>query len=295
MTDIRTLAPGDEAALESFLQPHIDSSMFLLGNMRSAGLRDRGERYQGTYAASFDDDRIVGVVAHYWNLNLIFQTPLHLLPDLVPAVVKSSQRAIKGLIGPAEQVAAAWQILNVSDTQVQMDETEKLYSLPLADLVIPAALQDGTLHGRRVEPRDLDILTAWRVGFSIEALGEQEGPALEKRCRTAMDQTIQDGYGWLVELAGRPVACSMFNAATAEAVQVGGVWTPPEWRRQGYARAAVATSLLDARANGATRAILFTGQGNIAAQKAYTALNFRHIGQYRIVLLKESLTAPIHS
>lgn len=75
----------------------------------------------------------------------------------------------------------------------------------------------------------------------------------------------------------------------AEAVQVGGVWTPSELRRQGYARAVVATSLLDARADSAELAILFTGEENIPAQKAYLALGFEHVGDYQITLLREGL------
>jgi len=57
-------------------------------------------------------------------------------------------------------------------------------------------------------------------------------------------------------------------------------------RRRGYARAVVAASLLDARAEGAQTAILFTGESNTAAQKAYVALGFRHIGAYRLLLLR---------
>ena len=72
-------------------------------------------------------------------------------------------------------------------------------------------------------------------------------------------------------------------------MQIGGVWTPPELRRQGYGRAVVAASLLDAQSEGVKTAILFTGKGNIAAQKAYEALGFRHIDSYRLVLFNESV------
>ena len=51
-TSIRILQLGDEAALTDYLQPYIESSLFLLGNMRTAGLIDQGEVYQGTYAAA---------------------------------------------------------------------------------------------------------------------------------------------------------------------------------------------------------------------------------------------------
>ena len=38
-------------------------------------------------------------------------------------------------------------------------------------------------------------------------------------------------------------------------------------------------------------AILFTGRGNIPAQKAYEALGFEHIGAYRLVLLRPPVAA----
>ena len=75
-----------------------------------------------------------------------------------------------------------------------------------------------------------------------------------------------------------------FNATTPERVQIGGVWTPPEWRGRGYARAVVAGALLDGKAEGATRGVLFTDIANLSAQRAYYALGFEVIGDYGIIL-----------
>ena len=63
----RVLQPGDEASLETYLLPKIESSMFLVGNMRAVGLEYKGDGYEGTYAAAFEGERIIGVVAHTWN------------------------------------------------------------------------------------------------------------------------------------------------------------------------------------------------------------------------------------
>src|SRR5919202_1698195 len=62
---IRVVQPEDHVALETFLASRLDTSMFLLGNLRSAGLIDHGQRYEGTYAAAFAGAAIVGVVAQY--------------------------------------------------------------------------------------------------------------------------------------------------------------------------------------------------------------------------------------
>ena len=177
------------------------------------------------------------------------------------------------------------------DAGVQMDELEKLYGLPLDELVVPEGLRSGRLVGRRVERRDLGLVTEWRVAFSVEALGAEDGPELRSECRAAVERNIKGGITWILEDRdrGEPVAISSFNTRIEEAVQIGGVWTPPELRRQGYGRAVVAASLLDARTEGVETSILFTGEENVAAQRAYEALGFRQIGQYRLLLLQEPL------
>jgi len=288
MPAIRILQPGDEATLEAFLLPRIESSMFLISNMRSSGLVDRGQPYEGTYAAAFEGGNIVAVVAHYWNGNLVLQAPTH-VDALWRAAAQASGRPIEGLIGPDDQVSRVKEALGIDELHIQMDETEKLYSLKLDELIEPDGLRSGELYGRRIEPRDLELVTQWRIAYSLETLEEKDGPQLRERCRASVERSLREGHTWILEDQGQPVACSSFNAATKEAAQVGGVWTPPELRRRGYGRAVVGASLLDARAENVGRAILFTGKTNIAAQKAYVALGFRHIGDYRIVLLDSPL------
>jgi predicted GNAT family acetyltransferase len=282
---IRILEPGDEEALEAFLLPRIETSMFLVGNMRTAGLRDEGQRYGGTYAAAFEEGRIVGVVAHYWNGNLVFQAPAH-LHSLWRLAASASRRGIQGLIGPSVQVDPVKAALHLDEAVVQMDETENLYSLRLDDLLVPETLRSGLVRTRRAEPKDVELLTAWSVAYSVEALTEEDTPALRRQVRSRTERSVAEGETWLLEAEGRSVACSSFNTAFREAVQVGGVYTPPELRDRGYGRAVVAASLLDARAEGVGTGILFTGVNNLAAQKAYAALGFRHIGDYRLVLLR---------
>lgn len=284
MTEIRILRLGDEAALEEFLLPRIESSMFLLGNLRAAGLTDRSQPFEGTYAAAFEAGKIVAVVAHYWNGNLVFQAPDH-VDALGQAAVEASGRAIQGLLGPQAQVDAAKKTFGLEAAKIMLDETEYLYSLTLMDLEVPEALRSGQLRGRLVGRRDLDLLTRWRVDFSVEALREEPSVRLWERCRASAERSLGQGRTWILEEGGKPVSTSSFNATTAEAVQVGGVWTPPELRCRGYGRAVVAVSLLDARAEGVTTSILFTGVGNVPAQRAYMALGFRYIGDYRLLLM----------
>jgi predicted GNAT family acetyltransferase len=285
MAESRILRPGDEAALEAFLLPRLESSMFLIGNCRAAGLLDRGQPLQGTYAGAFEGEHLVGVAAHFWNGNLILQAP-KALHSLIQAALHASGRVLGGLIGPADQVKRAKGALDLAEGSIQLDETEYLYSLDLVDLVVPQGLRSGQLQARRCEPGDLELLTHWRVGFSLESLGAEDTPRLWRQCRASVERSLRDSHTWLLIDQGRPVSTSSFNTAIAEAVQVGGVWTPPELRSRGYGRAVVAASLLDARSEGVAHSILFTGVGNLPAQRAYAALGYCHTGDYRLLLLR---------
>ena len=288
MPTIRILHPNDEPTLEAFLQPRLASSMILLSNLRQVGLLDHGEPYQGTYAATFEGDAITGVAAHYWNQNIILQAPPDQVAPLCQAASSAAKRPIGGFIGPAGQVRAAKQAF-CTDIPIQMDSVEILYSLDLNDLQEPEGLHTGQVTGRPAAEHDLEMLTQWRVSYCREALGAEETPELYPSTREEIARSIDEGSLWVLEENGQVVASSGFNSRIAEAVQVGGVWTPPNLRRRGYGRAAVAVSLLDARAEGAEQAILFTGEENIAAQKAYLALGFQPIGDYAIVLLKQPI------
>lgn len=286
MATVRILDQGDRPGLEAFLAPHADASIFLLANSREADLVDRGERLQGTYFGAFEGERLVGVAAHYWNSYLIFQAPGPGIEALVAAARAAAVRPILGLIGTADQVGRARELLGVRDDAVQMDSREGLYALALADLRPPRALAEGRVAGRRLEPRDLELAVAWRIAYSREALKAPDAPALRDKSRADMTRALTDRQTWILEAGGRPVAMASFNAWLPEVVQLGGVWTPPEERGRGYARAVCAVALRDAAAAGVPRGVLFTGDENPAAIRAYRSLGFARIGDYRICLLK---------
>ena len=141
------------------------------------------------------------------------------------------------------------------------------------------------LRCRHPEERELELLTEWRVCFSIEALGATDGPDLRAASRADVRLLHQRSADWLLLARDTPVSYSVFNAMLPEIVQIGGVWTPPDLRGRGYARAVVAGSLLAARKQGVARAVLFADPLNASAKRAYLALGFRIVGDYVLVLL----------
>src|SRR5262249_32084799 len=283
---VRILGPGDEAQLEAFLATRAAHTMFLRANLLRAGIVDTGAPYTGTYAGAFDGDELVAAGACFWNSVVIVVAGDRAGPIAAAAVAASGRRA-QGILGPWAEVVAARAALGPAGATAEMESREDLYDLDLAALAVPPRLADGSWICRKPDAADLPLLGRWRAAYHVEALGAAPGPGLEEEARREVEKW---GF-WLLEDAGEVVAMTAFNARLPDMVQVGGGYTPPDKRGRGYARAAVAGSLLDARAEGVHRAILFTGDDNVAARTAYLALGFRIVGDYGMVLGLKTIVA----
>ena len=279
----RVLGPDEEPLVRAFLGTRADSSLFLLGNLRAAGLVDTGAAYSATWVAAFDGASVAGVAAHCWNGVLLLQAPRDPGP-LARAAVSASGRPLAGLSGPRGQVVAARAALGLDAAPAALDHEAELFSLALDDLVVPPGLSAGEVACAPPSPGDRSLIVDWRVAYAVETLGAAPGEGLRATCAEEVDRLVAEGNAFVLR-RGVPVAFSGFNARLPEVVQVGGVFTPPELRGRGHARAVVAGSLLSARAAGVSRAVLFTERENAPARRAYQALGFRVVGDYGMVLL----------
>ncbi|MGI9408284.1 MAG: GNAT family N-acetyltransferase, partial [Hyphomicrobiaceae bacterium] len=268
---IRKLQPGDEDALENFLAGHPESSMFLRSNLRNSGLDYADAPYHGDYWSVFAvDDVIQGVLAHYWNGNIMIQAPDPAeLDGLIQAFRCVAARPIGGVLGPAEQAGRVIAALGLSDAGFTKNVDDGLYTLNLSELQRPTGLdshRDGFVPASQI---DRPTLTRWIRAYLIEALGETDNEALTDRTADRVERTIKGTDCWALRVDGTPVAMSGFNARLPDTVQIGPVWTPPEHRNKGYARTLLALTL-ERAAEGVKRAILFTDAP--AAIRAYEAL-----------------------
>jgi GNAT superfamily N-acetyltransferase len=276
---ITILGRRDEAALEAFLAPRAESSMLLRGNARAAGLVDGGQRLQATYAAAWQDDAIVAVAACAWNGVVLLQVPAPEWMEVARVAVAHSGRVVTGLSGPVAQVRAARTLLGLDGRAATLDGDEELFTLVLADLLVPPPLAERGWHCRPPLLQELPLLIRWRIAYAIETLGATAGPALD--AEVARSITAHPPHSVLV-VDGAPGAMTTFNARLPDIVQIGGVYTPPELRSRGYARAAVAGSLQVVRGEGVQRAVLFTA--SVPARRAYEALGFAAVGRYSLVM-----------
>ncbi|MBM3532574.1 MAG: GNAT family N-acetyltransferase [Alphaproteobacteria bacterium] len=283
--EVRQLQPGDDLLLSDFLERRADSSMFLRANLRRAGVIDTGQPYSGTYVAAYNNRKIEAAAALMWNGFFAMQAPYHQGP-ILQTLTALKVRPIKGLLGPLEQTEEARQILGMGRTATRKNSREDLFALALDKLVVPEHLASGTWCSRRPKRIELEMLIDWRTASVVETRAADD----VSQARAEADENVRrwerEGTLWVLEVDGRVVSMNAYNATLPDMVQIGGVYTPPDLRGLGFARACVAGSLVAARHAGVERSVLFTPKENASAQAAYRAIGFRVVGEYGIVVFR---------
>ena len=273
-------------ALEAFLELHIESSLFLRSNLAAVGLKDTGKRFEGTYVGAFEGDALVAVAAHYWNGNIITQTPVY-TAELVQFLSRQSDRVIAGFLGPWSQTQAALVTLNINPDTLLRSCREVLYALPLADLVMPSTRPDQNVSARPAVLDDLDLLSDWRIAYNAETMNIQPDESRRLQVHKNLTHAIDSERIFVLEDHGKLVSMTGLNAQLPNTVQIGGVWTPPKLRSRGYARQLVARHLNQLRTASVEKAILFTEEENRPARAVYESLGFSQIGDYAILIMSE--------
>jgi predicted GNAT family acetyltransferase len=283
--EVRVLHTGDEPQAAALLAAHADSSLFLRRTLAATGVLDHGARNQGPWAGAFEAGRLLAVASHTRFGTVTMQAPVH-AGAVARAAVMASGRPIGGFIGPRAQTLAARVAFGLEGAPMRVESHEGLYALPLDALVVPVPLANGAWRCRRARPEDTDHLVEWRVRYLVETDGREDDAETRASSREDVERGFAEHAGWVLEADGAPVAYQQFNAMLPDVVQVGGVWTPPPLRGRGYGRAVVAGALLAMRAEGVTRGVLFTGDANVAARRAYAALGFERVGDWGLLFLK---------
>jgi predicted GNAT family acetyltransferase len=71
---------------------------------------------------------------------------------------------------------------------------------------------------------------------------------------------------------------------TRHTAQIQGVWTAPEWRGRGLARAGVAAVVRDALRRVAPSVSLYVNDYNTSARRVYERCGFQQVGTFATVL-----------
>jgi len=264
---------ADLPALEGFLGKHALRSMFPLANLRDHGLNGNHPRAP-SFWLSRKDGRISGALCVTKEGMLMPQCP-----DLDWTGARGALwgRDLIGVIGPADQTRDLQRALGLDGVATGLDQDEPQFQISLDDLIVP----DGVGDIVPLENADKDDMIRWRRDYDIEALQIAPDEAAANAVREYAHYCATNSHVALMD--GDTALCTTgFNAQLPNIVQIGGVYTPPDKRAHGHARRAVALHLQQAKAQGVTRATLFSANEN--ATRAYLAIGFTYIGQWTLCL-----------
>lgn len=273
----------DAERLETFLAAHTETSMFMRGNLLRFGIGQSDHDYAMRYFIEEYDGEIAGVGAISNNEMLMIQSPdgvdniAEYLTEIIP-----TKNKLMGIVGDSEQVAALSKTLGLDDLPALMNDLEPLMSLDLRDLKAPDI---GRGQLRTAQKSDLPLVAEWRVAYVIETMGRADSQQTRDEAKEQAEGMIDTGHYRILERDGAPVSFTGFNATMPDCVQIGGVFTPPELRSNGFARTAVALHLSEAQENGANRAILFAS--GEPAVKAYRGIGFSEIGHFTLKIFDQ--------
>ncbi|MBP7691011.1 MAG: GNAT family N-acetyltransferase [Anaerolineales bacterium] len=266
-------APEFRAQAEAFLVQHEAEHNLMLGLMTSLAFKPDLYPSQPYFAVVTDAGRVSAAA---------LMTPPHGLavsyaasPEalrLIVADVAAFRPETPSVIGPAGAArlcAELWQAQTGQGFRRQM--AERIYRL---ERVIAPAPVSG--QPRRVEAGDQSLLLSWLAAFQITAFGRADAGAVTRTVHNML--TLPPEYrSTFVWEDPYPVALVSCGGPTPHSRRVGPVYTPPEFRRRGYASAltaAVSQYILD---QGCRVATLFTDLANPTSNKIYQAIGYEAV------------------
>jgi RimJ/RimL family protein N-acetyltransferase len=146
----------------------------------------------------------------------------------------------------------------------------------LGELVPAEPAPDGA--ARLAGEPDVELLVDWFEAFRVEA----EGAGPEDARRGVADRLSHDGQ-MLWETDTGPVAMAALTRVVAGVARVMGVYTPPAFRRRGYAGGVTTAISRAALQAGARGVVLFTDLANPTSNALYQRLGYRPV-QDRLML-----------
>ena len=127
-----------------------------------------------------------------------------------------------------------------------------------------------------VAPDDRARIADWIQAFSAEAIGDG---ATREAAETLADRHVRDRSMWLWCVGEEPVACAAAVGPTPHGIRITSVYTPPAYRRQGFASALVASLTGALLAGGRSFVFLYADRKNPTANAIYQRIGYREIAE----------------
>jgi predicted GNAT family acetyltransferase len=280
-TMIESLTEGNRGEAEVFLAAREDTSQFLINNLKLHGPELTSHHNSGNFRLVRQNGVVAAVFCLTRRGNLLIQAD----SDFSEMILNSCQEEevpLKGFIGAWDSVAPIWMRFKkaYSDYTPSYESKEILYSYILSS-DDPKLRHDARV--RFLEEADFEQWLQFSISYMAE-LGLPDGATTNQK-RDTFIQMVRDRLWWGLFSGSTLLSRTALNSKGTTVGQVGGVFTPQQYRQKGLAKATMFHMLKDCRdLHGHTKNILFTGESDIAAQKLYESMGYQRIGSFELIL-----------
>jgi predicted GNAT family acetyltransferase len=280
---IRHVTDSDLQRVRAFLESHVDTSLFLLSTLAALGPRLGSHLNSGNFRLIEEGGRVAAVFCLTRRGNLLVQAGGR--TDLAERIFEECEAEpleVRGIVGEWPAAEALWKLLR-ADPRFEPTHALKdvLYRLMLTDTIRPV---DESLHVRSLNADDFAQWEQLNSAYFCE-LSLPLQATLEQR-RTDFTVRIRSGLWWgAFDDDYDLVSIAAINATYGSMGQVGGVYTRPDARKKGLAKAVMSLLIQDCRKRlRFDKLILFTGEDNTAARRLYESLGFEAAGGFGLLL-----------
>jgi predicted GNAT family acetyltransferase len=259
ISHIRQLDRDDTDDLLDLLYQDPYYNIFMIGNLENMGLDHPDLDYWG----SFRDGQLVGALMRYrafWNVYDAGGADLKGFAWLM-----DRRGDVQALHGHDKLIARLARLLR----DYEVKEKRRLHFCRLSELK-PALTSSHSVH--RAILADLPALVAFYSDAEEMSRDEQS----VRRC-------LEQGRIFVTTAEGRIVSAALTNTETQELAMIGGVYTPMDFRYQGYASACMVALCQDLVADGKEACLCYDDP---VAEGIYRRLGFEKIGYWRLLLLR---------
>ncbi len=221
--------------------------------------------------------RVNGVV--YYGAQLVIAADDEGVLDAF-AIETRKHRGLRSFVGPKDAVDGLWARVERWHAQpVIVRDEQPLYVLERGALRAGAA---DAAEVRRARPDDAELVAEHSGRMILGELG-YDPRANRSGFTAAVRRAIANGVWWVYVVEGELRFQLNVGPRSAATAQLQGVWTPPEQRGKGYAKAALAAIARQLLTTEASLSLYVNGF-NAPAIALYERLGFRRAGTFATYL-----------